>query len=57
MDTAKGVFGLAVIIAWIAHIVILLSQAYHETLTAGKAVFHAVGVLLPPLAPITVWFV
>ncbi len=57
MDTAKGVFGLAAIIAWIAHIVILLSQAYHETLTAGKAVFHAVGVLLPPLAPITVWFV
>lgn len=44
-------------IAWVLHIIFLLSQAYRETLTIGKAVFHGVGILIPLLAPITVWFV
>ena len=44
-------------VAWVLHVIFLVSQVYHETLTIGKAVFHAVGILIPLLAPITVWFV
>lgn len=57
MRAIGGLWVIAACIAWVAHIIILLSSAYHETLTIGKAVFHGVGILIPLLAPITVWFV
>lgn len=53
----RGLLGLAIIVSWVAHVVILLSQAYHETLTIGKGVIHAVGLLVPLLSPITIWLV
>ena len=52
-----SLYCIAACIAWLVHICTLLSQALHETLTLGKAVFHAVGILIPLLAPFTVWFV
>lgn len=57
MQALGILYGLAIIIAWLSHVTILVSQAYHEALTLGKLVIHAVGIFIPVLSPITVWFV
>lgn len=57
MKAVVGLYSVAVLGAWLVHLVTLLGQAYNETLTLSKAAYHAVGLLLPALAPITVWFV